>query len=147
MGTIGFRGMEDPLEGVVLSDTELSMITVRDVIDGFSMLQDGEENGGYPNWNCSWDVKETEMDLEQKMMQFAYENPGRSRSAIVRKFKKEGFSRGEILETYTVLVYDKKILRRIDVGTAKSPRYAHFAVDLFVDNPGKDALYDVLGPL
>jgi len=136
---------KDPLEKMgVAPDPEASMISVKDIIDGFTLLQNARnqifERESVQN-------TKNDIDLEQKMVQFLYENPGRSYSAIFKRFKKEGFTHGSILETYNVLLYDKKILRRLNVGTAASPRYAHFVTEPPVYEHEKDVLYEILGPI
>ncbi|MGD2248754.1 MAG: hypothetical protein PVF58_10145 [Candidatus Methanofastidiosia archaeon] len=85
--------------------------------------------------------------LERKIMVFIRENPGKSLNAIFSYFKQEGFSHKDILEAYNTLMYDQKIVQRLNVGTEESPRYAHFLADFFAYDSGKDVLYDVLGPV
>ncbi len=123
-----------------------SMLTVRDVIDGFAPSNGADES--FYRRGDPWDsMEENCRELKQQMVQFLFESPGRSYSAIFKHFKKEGFTYKDILETYNILLYDKKILRRLNVGTDASPRYAHFVTKPFFGGSQKDALYDVLGPV
>jgi hypothetical protein len=121
----------------------MELPSARDVVD---QCTPGE---GVEKDSCedSWDFLEGKETLEQHMMQFVYENPGRSYNAIFTCFREEGFSYADIRETYNMLLYDKKILQRLNVGTDKSPRYAHFVVGFFAFEPRRDVLYDVLGPM
>ena len=121
----------------------MEVISARDVVDQFTS-RDGGERDPYED---SWDFLEGKETLEQQMMKFLYENPGRSHSAIFAYFRKEGFSYADIRETYNMLLYDKKILQRLNVGTDKSPRYAHFVAGLFAFESKRDVLYEVLGPI
>ncbi len=116
-----------------------SIVSLREIIDGFNQ-QDIPETD-YEEWmegDC--------ITLEQQMIQFVREKPGKSCNAIFNHFKQKGFKHSCILEIYNILVYSKKILQRLNVGTVTSPRYAHF-VEFFEFKPRKDALYDVLGPI
>lgn len=116
-------------------------LTIREVIDGFASSPSGQDRDPC---GSLWDLMEDEQrELRQRMVQFILENPGKSYNAIFNYFKKEGFNYKSILETYNILLYDKKILQRINTGTAAFPRYAHFA---HVE-PEKDGLHDVFGPL
>lgn len=128
---------------VTALETEL-MVTVKEVIDGFDLVPNGNE------YSCEkdslWDLMESDLNLEQQIVQFIHENPGRSCNAIFKCFREKGFTYTDVLETYNILVYDKKMLLRINVGTATSPRYAHFVTG-HVHKPGKDVLYDILGPI
>ena len=138
--------IKDPLEDLeVAPDSEASMISVKDIIDGFTLLQNARNQISFERESAQ--NTKNDIDLEQKMVQFLYENPGRSYSAIFKHFKKEGFTHSSILETYNVLLYDKKILRRLNVGTAASPRYAHFVTEPPVYEHEKDVLYEILGPI
>ncbi|KYK37882.1 MAG: hypothetical protein HXS46_13115 [Theionarchaea archaeon] len=122
------------------------MLTVRDVINGFTPSNRVDES--FYKRGDPWDsTEENCRELKQQMVQFLYESPGRSYSAIFKHFRREGFTHKDILETYNILLYDKKILRRLNVGTDRSPRYAHFVTKPFFGDPQKDALYDVLGPV
>jgi hypothetical protein len=85
--------------------------------------------------------------LERKIEVFIRENPGKSLNAIFNYFKQQGFSHKDILSSYNILMYDQKIVQRLNVGTEETPRYAHFLADFFAYDPGKDVLYDVLGPV
>ncbi|MBU7017790.1 MAG: hypothetical protein HXS44_09785 [Theionarchaea archaeon] len=106
-------------------------------------VEDGEKD----SHEDLWDSLKNEETLEQQMVQFVYENPGRSHSALFAYFREAGFPYADIRETYNTLLYDKKILQRLNVGTDKSPRYAHFVAGLFAFEPKRDVLYDVLGPI
>lgn len=116
-----------------------SIVSLREIVEGFNQ-QDPET--GCEEWVMEGDC----VTLEQQIIQFVREKPGRSCNAIFNHFKQKGFKHSHILEIYNILVYSKKILQRINVGTVASPRYAHF-VDFFEFEPRKDALYDVLGPI
>lgn len=141
------KGPSESLE-VTTEGMELSLVSVREVIDSFNSSRDAV-SGVHPYVEGgSWDMMENEQkELERKIMQFVFENPGKSYNAILKHFKSEGLAHTTILEAYNVLLYEKKILKRLNVGTLASPRYAHFAVELQEREPKKDALYDVLGPM
>lgn len=127
-------------------DTE-SMISMREVLDAFD-ISCGSAGEAYPYERDSlWDAADDYEGLEQQIVQYIRENPGRSYNAIFNHFKNEGFTYTNILETYNTLVYSKKILLRVNVGTDTSPRYAHFAMEFFVLQPKRDVLYDILGPV
>lgn len=121
-----------------------SILSVREVIDTFNLEN---KSGGTPYKSMPWDLAESDVTLEQQIIQFIYENPGRSYSAIFRYFKEQGYTYTEILEAYNILLYDKKVLRRLNVGTSASPRYAHFVTQYFFAEPRRDALYDIFGPI
>lgn len=125
-------------------DMKSSILTVREVIDTFNLEN---RSGGTPYEGVPWDLAESDVTLEQQIIQFVYENPGRSYSAIFRYLKEQGHAYTEILEAYNILMYDKKVLRRLNVGTSASPRYAHFVTQYFFAEPRRDALYDILGPI
>lgn len=116
-----------------------SIVSLREIVEGFNQ-QDPET--GCEEWVMEGDY----MTLEDQIIQFVREKPGRSCNAIFNHFKQKGFNHSHILEIYNILVYSKKALQRLNVGTVASPRYAHF-VDFFEFEPRKDALYDVLGPI
>jgi len=143
-------GQVECLEEVEATPDTESMISMREILDAFNLPHDSTEDV-YPYekgdlWDMMDDLDEHE-GLEQKIVQYIRENPGRSYNAIFNHFKKEGFTYTEVLETYNVLVYSKKILLRVNVGTDTSPRYAHFVMEFFVPQPEKDVLYDILGPV
>ncbi len=141
-----FQEMKNVKEMEIASNTE-AVASLREVIDGFDSLQSMQEDEKY-HWEVDlWDVPDEYRDLGQRMAEFVRENPGRSYNALFNYFKSEGFFYRDILETYNILVYDKKILLRLNVGTAASPRYAHFVLDFFVQEPVKDALFEILGPI
>lgn len=148
ISNLEYEEIEDPLRGLgatALNDE--AMISVQEVIDGFVLHQNARADrvsfyGKGNLWNS-----ENDIDLEQQMLQFVYENPGRSYSAIFKEFKREGYVHSVILETYNILVYDRKILQRLNVGTDAHPRYAHFVTEFLASEPKKDVLYDVLGPI
>lgn len=123
------------------NDPLMEVFSARDDADPF--VGDGEKD----SYEDSWDFLKNEETLEQHMIQFVYENPGRSHNALFTYFKEEGFPYADIREAYNTLLYDKKILQRLNVGTDKSPRYAHFVAGLFAFEPKRDVLYDVLGPI
>lgn len=85
--------------------------------------------------------------IERKIEKFIQKNPGKSLNAIFNHFKQQGFSHKNILEAYNILMYDQKTVQRLNVGTNRAPRYAHFLANFFAYDPGKDVLYDVLGPV
>jgi hypothetical protein len=124
-----------------------NMISLNDVVHTLFPPQLGGETL-LNNVQELWDLEtENQMDLAQRVLEFIHENPGRSKNAIIQQFKAEGFSHSKILEAYHVLLYDKKIIIRMNVGTKSSPRYAHFSSPPFYGDPGRDPLYEVLGPL
>lgn len=95
-----------------------------------------------------WDTEtENQIDLAQRILEFIDENPGRSKNAILHQFKAEGFAHSRILDAYNILLYDRKIIVRMNVGTKSSPRYAHFSSPPSYGARGRDPLYEVLGPL
>lgn len=125
---------------------DAEMISLREILDGFDFSRDTTDDVYSHEKGNLWNVMNGYEDLEHRMIQYVQEIPGRSYSAIFEHFKEEGFTHTDILETYNILVYDKKILLRINVGTAASPRYAHFVAGFLV-SAGKDALYEILGPI
>ena len=132
------------VNGVCSQDVRSPILSAREVVEAFGMSRNSVEDG--VSDKDQWDFTAHE-NLEQDMVQFISGNPGKSYSAVFAHFRKEGFSYTDIRETYNVLVYDKKLLQRLNVGTDKSPRYAHFVTGLFAYEPGRDALYEVLGPV
>ncbi len=141
-----YEEMNDPLRELEATalDNE-AMISVQEVIDGFALHQ----NKNRVSFHGKGILRnsENDIDLEQQVLQFVYENPGRSYSAIFKQFRREGYTHSAILEAYNILLYDKKILLRLNVGTAAYPRYAHFVTDFLSSEPKKDVLYEVLGPI
>ena len=127
-----------------VDDMKSSILSVREIIDTFNLEN---KRGEPPCESMPWGLAESDITLEQQIIQFIYENPGRSYSAIFRYFKDQGYTYTEILEVYNILLYDKKVLRRLNVGTSASPRYAHFVTHYFFAEPRKDALYAILGPI
>lgn len=125
--------------------TEAS-VSVQEIVEGFSLSSKRENESSDPDGAWRW-TEGDEETLEQQIVYFVYENPGKSYNALFKWFKEKGFTHTDILEAYNVLIYEKKAIRRLNVGTETSPRYAHFVTELFAREPGKDALYDVLGPL
>ncbi|MGC1122127.1 MAG: hypothetical protein WBA22_13640 [Candidatus Methanofastidiosia archaeon] len=126
-----------------------SAVTLREVIDGFQTLQEQEEwredSSSFGIGNAWDDERSEECTLEQEITIYVQEHPGRSRNAIFRHCKKRGYSYSAIEEGYNVLVYDKKVIQRLNVGTSLSPRYAHF-FDGFQEQK-RDALCEILGPM
>jgi hypothetical protein len=138
--------MKDIVQGLEsTSDSEPSMLSLREVIDTFHLSR----NASHEDSSQRNDVLPTEKgsDLEQQMIQYVCESPGKSCNALFKYFRERGFSHKCILETYNILLYDRKVIQRLNVGTDRSPRYAHFLTDFFAYAPGKDVLYDVLGPV
>lgn len=141
-GTGTVKREKNPLRDEATLDTE-SMITVKEVINGFDLHYQPDDS----TTDELWDLMETDLNLEQQIVQFVHDNPGRSYRAIFKYFRDQGFTYTDILETYNVLVYSKEMLMRLNVGTTRYPRYAHFVAGYYVRGPGKDALYDILGPI
>lgn len=135
-----------PLEEL---ETYQSAVTLREILDGFQTLQEQEEwrdDSSSLGMESLWDdERDEEFALEQELLTYVQENPGRSRNAIFRHCRNRGYSHSAVGEIYNVLVYDKKIIQRLNVGTLLFPRYAHFLDEL--QEQKRDALYEVLGPL
>jgi hypothetical protein len=126
-----------------------SAVTLRDVIDGFQTPQEQEEwredSSSFGIGNAWDDESSEDFTLEQEILMYVQEYPGKSRNAIFKYCRKRGYSYSAVEEGYNVLVYDKKVIQRLNVGTSLSPRYAHF-FDGFQEQK-RDALYEVLGPM
>jgi hypothetical protein len=141
---VGKNGSPEELE-----TSYSSVVTLRDVIDGFQTLQEQEEwredSSSFGIGNTWDDERSEDFTLEQEILMYVQEHPGKSRNAIFRYCRKRGYSYSAIEEGYNVLVYDKKVIQRLNVGTSLSPRYAHF-FDGFQEEK-RDALYEVLGPM
>jgi hypothetical protein len=131
----------------LIKGMDTDMISLNDVVQTLFPPQ----LGGEPPSNDLQEVWNTEtgkkLDLAHRIFEFIQENPGRSKNAILQQFKAEGFSPSKILEAYHILIYDKKIIMKMNVGTKSTPRYAHFSSPPFFVKPERDVLYEVLGPL
>ncbi|MBU7042246.1 MAG: hypothetical protein HXS47_01550 [Theionarchaea archaeon] len=133
--------------GGSIQGMETDMMSLRDVVHTlFPPQWEGESQS--PTLQDMWDRDEpSQIDVAHRICEYVLENPGRSKNAIIQQFKAEGFSHSTIMEAYHILIYDKKIIIRINVGTKSAPRYAHFTSPPFSPKPERDALYEVLGPL
>lgn len=132
-----------------LETSSQSAVTLREVIDGFETLQEQEEwraDSSSFRIESMWDDESyEEFTLEQQIVMYVQENPGRSRNAIFRYCRDRGYSHSAVEESYNVLVYSKRTIQRLNVGTSLSPRYAHFINGLHEQK--RDVLNEVLGPL
>jgi hypothetical protein len=138
--------MKNPLKNLEPIAISTEMASFKDVVDEFASVQDAKDS--LSSDSDPWNNEENDLlSLESRIMQFVRERPGKSCNAIFKHFKKEGFRYTEISEAYNILLYDRKVLQRINAGTKIAPRYAHFSQDFFAYEPRKDVLYDVLGPL